>query len=222
MGCRSGLTTKVDHFVSTEQCMVLMSEAPSGMLLAFDEAQHFDDRVVESWCAAADRGAELLIASPSTSQLELLRERGHQSTQLSIKCQACGHREATTFFAHKDEDRTESVCEACHAEMRADAEREVVDRLERGMPYPGEQWAYQPVELNACADWKVVREDSGTRLDIMRDICQGEGLPESHSTYLDIGCNTGYFCSRMAYLGFQYIGVDVTANDIEVARLLGT
>ena len=202
--------------------MVLVGEAKPGALLAFDEAQHFDDQVVESWCAAADRGTELLIASPSTTQLERLRNRGHKSTQLSLKCQACGRREATTFFCHKDEDRTESVCEACHADMRADAEREVVDRLERGTPYPGEQWIYQPVELKACADWKVVREDTGTRLDLMRGICQNAGLPEKYSTYLDIGCNTGYFCSQMAHMGFQCTGVDVTANDIKVARLLGT
>ena len=222
MGCRSGLNTRVDHFVSTDRCIALVADAPGGSLLAFDEAQHFGERLVEAWCAAADRGAEVLIASASPAQLEALGQRGHASTRLPIECQACGEREATTFFVHRDEDRTESVCATCHDRLRAEAEREVVERLERGIPYAGEKWTYQPVELAACADWKVIREDSATRFDLIRDICRREGLPEAHSTYLDVGCNTGFFCSRVANLGFRCTGVDVTVNDIEVARLLGS
>ena len=198
-----------------------MGDALQGSLLAFDEAQHFGERLVEPWCAAADRGAEVLIASASPAQLEALGRKGHASTKLSLECQACRGRDATTFFVHRDDDRTESVCESCHDSLKADAEQEVVERLERGIPYKGEKWIYQPVELAECADWKVVREDSATRFDLIRDICRRQGLPESHSTYLDVGCNTGYFCNHMAHLGFRSTGVDVTVNDIEVARLLG-
>ena len=221
MGCRSGLTTEVDHFVSADRCITLVGDAPRGSLLAFDEAQHFGERLVEAWCAAADRGAEVLIASASPVQLEALGRKGHTSTQMSLECQACREREATTFFVNRGEDRTESVCATCHDRLRADAEREVVERLERGIPYAGQKWIYQPVELERCADWKVVREDSGTRFDLIRDICGHQGLPEAHSTYLDVGCNTGFFCNHMAHLGFRCTGVDVTVNDIEVARLLG-
>ena len=221
MGCRSGLTTEVDHFVSADRCITLVGDAPRGSLLAFDEAQHFGERLVEAWCAAADRGTEVLIASASPAQLEALGRKGHTSTQMSLECQACREREATTFFVNRGEDRTESVCATCHDRLRADAEREVIERLERGIPYAGQKWIYQPVELEECADWKVVREDSGTRFDLIRDICGRQGLPEAHSTYLDVGCNTGYFCNHMAHLGFRCTGVDVTVNDIEVARLLG-
>ncbi len=222
MGCRSGSTTTVDHFVSAERCIALVGDATRGSLLAFDEAQHFGERLVEAWCAAADRGAELLIASASPAQLEALGRKGHKPTRLSLECQSCRQCEATTFFVHRDEDRTESVCERCHDRLRADAEREVVERLERGIPFPGEKSIYQPVELEACADWNVVREDSDTRFGLIRDLCRREGLPEAHSTYLDVGCNTGYFCNRMAHEGFRCTGVDVTVNDIEVARLLGS
>ena len=221
MGCRSGLTTEVDHFVSADRCIVLVGDAPGGSLLAFDEAQHFGERLVTAWCAASDRGAEVLIASASPAQLEALGRNGHTFTQLSLECQACGECDATTFFVLRDEDRTESVCASCHDRLRADAEREVVERLERGIPYPGEKWIYQPVELRGCADWKVVREDTGRRFDLISDVCRRQGLPEAHSTYLDVGCNTGYFCNRMAHLGFRSTGVDTTVNDIEVARLLG-
>ena len=221
MGCRSGLTTEVDHFVSAERCIALLGDAPRGALLAFDEAQHFGERLVEPWCAAAERGAELLIASASPAQLEALGRAGHTSTRLPLECQACRQREATTFFVHRDDDRTESVCPSCHDSLRAEAEREVVERLERGIPYKGQQWIYQPVELEACADWKVVREDTAARFELIGDACRHQGLPEAHSTYLDVGCNTGYFCNRMAHLGFRSTGVDTTVNDIEVARLLG-
>ena len=80
LSCRSGLSTPLDHFVSTEQSIELLSQAPSGALLAFDEAQHFGEQVVDSWCAAAERGVEILIASPSccpTQGIESPRARSH-------------------------------------------------------------------------------------------------------------------------------------------------
>ncbi len=81
---------------------------------------------------------------------------------------------------------------------------------------------YQPVELSECADWRLLREDSHVRFDLIRDVCRSIGLPREHSSYLDIGCNTGFFCHRMSQLGFVSSGVDVTAADVEIARLLGS
>lgn len=222
IGSRSKLKTKVDHFVSTDKCIALVGEAPHGALLAFDEAQHFGEALIDAWCAAAHRGADILIASPNMAQIEELDRRGYKATRLSLDCQACGERAATTVFVHRDEDRTESVCATCHDRLRADAKREVVERLERGSPYPGKKCIYQPVELEECADWEVIRDDSDTRFDLISKICRDQGLPQAHTTYLDVGCNTGYFCNRMTRLGFLSTGVDVTANDIEVARLLGS
>ena len=221
IACRTGLTTAVDHFLSTARCITLVGEAPPGTLLAFDEAQHFGEQVVESWCAAADRGVEILIASPSPAQIESLSLHGYEPTEMSLKCQVCQQREATTFFCKLHEDRTESVCTPCHDRSKELAERQVVDRLRRGTPYPGQEWIYQPVGLAECADWKVVREDTQARFDLIREVCNSNGLPKSHSTYLDIGCNTGFFCHGMSQMGFKSKGVDVTVNDVEVARLLG-
>ena len=67
----------------------------------------------------------------------------------------------------------------------------------------------------------MIRGDSQKRFRIIRDICAGQDLPGMHSTYLDVGCNTGFFCHQMYKAGFRSSGVDVTVNDIEVARLLG-
>ena len=222
IGSRSKLKTEVDYFVSTDQCIALVGEAPCGALLAFDEAQHFGDGLVDAWCTAAQRGAEVLVASPSMAQIEELGRRGYPATRLSLDCQVCRQRVATTFFVHRHESRTESVCATCHDLMRAEVKCDVIERLERGDPYPGKKWIYQPVELEECADWQVIRGDSDTRFKLMSEVCRDQGLPQVHATYLDVGCNTGYFCNRMTGLGFLSTGVDVTANNIEVARLLGS
>ena len=222
MGCRSGLSTRLNHFVSADQSTKFLANAPPESLLAFDEAHYFGQGLVESWCAAADRGVEILIASPSAAQLKALNRRGHEASRLRLTCQICKERDASEFFCHLDDDRTESVCDACFQRVKTETKAEIVRRLRRSPPNPGEECIYQPIELPECSGWNVIRGDSQKRFRIIRDICAGEGLPGMHSTYLDVGCNTGFFCHQMYKAGFRSTGVDVTVSDIEVARLLGT
>ena len=222
LGCRSGLSTPLDHFVSTEQSIDLLNEVQSGALLAFEEAQFFGDRIVETWCAASDRGVEILISTPSAAQLKMLNRRGHEATHLQMLCQSCQERNATSFLCHLDEDRTESVCNDCLQRQKMNAKAKIVDRLRCNQPYPGEKRIYQPIELPECSGWEVIRGDSHKRHQIIKDICSSEGLPTAHSSYIDVGCNTGFFCSKMSRVGFKSTGVDVVTDDIKVANLLST
>ncbi len=222
LGSRSGLSTQIDYFEPAERCIERLDEAPPDALLAFDEAYHFGEGMVEHWCAAARRGVDLLIAAPSHPQLARLRENGHSPAHLTLSCQVCEQREATDFLVHEQESRTESVCEQCFQRMKAQAGTEIIDNLFRGTPYPNTKSAYQPIELPECRQWRVNRQDSQRRLELMRSMCADAGLPQAHSSYLDVGCNTGFFCCGMAKAGFAVKGVDVTANDIRIARLLST
>lgn len=218
---RSSRHTKLDRFEPTENAVQFLNAAESGWLLAFDEAQYFGSEIVDAWCMASDRGVHILIASPSHGQLELLLQRGHSPTVLTLTCQNCGSKEASDFFCHMDEDRTEAVCGICYEKTKKVAEKKAVHLLEKQAPYPGKKVIYQPVGLPVCEDWEVIREDSERRFEIVRQVCDEVGLPRRESSYLDVGCNTGFFCYRMSQAGFLSTGVDVVKEDIEVARLLG-
>ena len=223
IGCRAGVTTALDHFVSAEECIRLLDDFPPGALVAFDEAQYFGEQLVEAWCAASDRGVDILIASPSVAQVKQLNRRGYPATRLELICQACRERAASRFFVHLSDDRTESVCAACFKRETARVRTDIVERLRQNAPHPGEECIYQPVELPECKTWEVIRQDSRARFVLMKDLCADHGLPSSgHSTYLDVGCNTGFFCHQMKVAGFRCTGVDIVAQDIEVAGLLGT
>lgn len=222
MGCRAGLSARVDHFVSTARSIDLLENMPAGALLAFDEAQHFGEKIVDSWCAASERGAEILIASPNNAQLKALSRRGYEAERLRLICQVCQEQDASAFLCHLDEDRTESVCAECSERLTEDARARIIDRLLHGGPEPGEKWIYQPVELPECDTWSVIRTDTRERCRFIVDTCAREGLPNAHSSYLDVGCNTGFFCHEMARAGFNSTGVDVAAREIEVARLMST
>ena len=222
LSCRSGLHTPLDHFVSNEQAIELLGDAPPGTLLAFDEAQYFGEQLAESWYAASDRGVEILIASPSAAQLKALNRRGYDTKRMQLTCQVCQERTASRFFCHLDDDRTESVCDDCFERLKAKTKAEIIDRLRRGAPYPREEWTYQPVELPECSRWGVIRMDTRRRFQLIKDICASRALPSAHSSYLDVGCSTGFFCLQMSKAGFRSTGVDVAANDIEIARLLST
>jgi 2-polyprenyl-3-methyl-5-hydroxy-6-metoxy-1,4-benzoquinol methylase len=55
---------------------------------------------------------------------------------------------------------------------------------------------------------------------LIREVRLPEAAAPSPAAYLDVGCNTGYFCDRIWRLGFDAEGVDVVKEDIEVARIL--
>ena len=220
MGCRAGLFIPLNHFVSAERAIELMESAPVNALLAFDEAQHFGDELVDAWRGATERGADVLIASPSPAQLLALKNHGHNATKLRLLCEICRTREASRFFCFHGEDRTESVCEGCFRLRRHEAEREIIGQLRDGEPHPGQEYLDLPVELTQCRDWAVARDDSQENVRLMLEACGNLGLPRPQSTYLDVGCGTGYFCNRMAEAGFHATGIDVRIDQIKLARLL--
>jgi SAM-dependent methyltransferase len=234
-----GVECPLDHFVSTAEATKILSMTAPGTLVAFEEAHYFDLDIVPSWLEASARGLEVLVAMPSLAQLARLDGNDYEERNFAIPCGRCGKRDAVAFVILPDADETDfeattALCEVCDAEVTAEAGREIVDRLERGSPYPGEKTIYQPVELEECADWWCLRPDSEKRFELMAQVLRDAGLvdgdpelverPEwSSVSYVDIGCNTGFFCSRAReQFGFYVEGVDVVQEDIELAKLLGS
>jgi hypothetical protein len=224
-----GMLVSLDHVVPPRECAVILRRLPAGSLAAFDEAQHFGAEIVPAWLQAARRGVEILLTNPSVAQVQELGDRLTEE-RLTLPCQRCGLRDATTSYLAPDRDATIAVCAACDEELVTTARAEIVRRLEEQAPHPGQRIIYQPVELPECADWEVLRADSETRLDLMTRVLEAagvyrrdprEGAPGSYS-YLDVGSNTGYFCRQAALLWLRSEGVDVVEGDIEVSRLLSS
>ena len=225
LGCREpGLTCPLDHFASTEDCIKILQRAPKKALVAFEEAHYFSETIVPFWLEAAQRGLEVLVCMPSDPQLALLQKHPCDEKQFKSRCECCHSAEATTFIIVPGQDATQAMCPKCSSDRTLQVRKHIVERLQAQAPYPGQQAIYQPVELQECTDWNVLRPDSARRFEFMTRVIGQTGLlekqPSGSATYLDIGCNTGYFCHRMHQLGFFSEGVDVVTEDIEVARLL--
>jgi SAM-dependent methyltransferase len=220
------LVCALDHFVSTAEASEIVSHAPPGALLAFEEAHFFAPEIVPTWLDASERGLDVLLAMPSHPQLSLLDGQKYEVKRFAIDCERCGEREATTFLILPEATVSTVLCGACDAELVENARAEIVDRLRRQAPYPGDTTIYQPVELAECSDWWVLRPDSAKRLEVMTRVLRDEGLEDYRTwnkrTYLDLGCNTGFFCHGLAKIGFQAEGVDVMSDDVDVAKLLGS
>lgn len=228
LGCRRpGLTCPLDHFVSTKTAVNILSGTSPATLAAFEEAQFFGPEIVPHWLEASRRGVEIVISTPSPPQLELLKGHPVIETVFTTKCQKCGLTEASTFLVDPESPSRETIalCPNCNERIMEVARRDLLERLRRQAPYPGEAAIYQPVdELPECTNWKIVRPDSKARADVMVDLIKEAGLPgklgPNAASYLDLGCNTGYFCDRIRRVGFYSEGVDVVKGDIEVARIL--
>lgn len=231
LGCRRPeLTCPLHHFVSTTEAMSILRGLSGGTVAAFEEAQFFGPEIVPGWLDASRRGLETIVSTPSIPQLELLRNHSVNETIFKIRCEKCGERDASTGLLnpasdHPASDVTMALCSQCSDEMIATARRDLLERLQRQGPHPGEKAIYQPIdELPECAGWKLVRPDSKARVELMVQLIKDSGLPATvapnSATYLDVGCNTGYFCDRIRRLGFYTEGVDLVEADIAVAKIL--
>jgi SAM-dependent methyltransferase len=225
LGCRQpGLICQLDHFASTAECIQILQRVPQKTLVAFEEAHYFSPEIVPHWGKAAERGLEVLVCMPSDPQLELLKELPHREKRFKARCECCKSADASTFIILPGEDATLMLCKECDESKVREVRGQIVQRLQSQAPYPGQKTIYQPVELAECKDWNVLRPDSPQRVELMTRIIREAGLlnaaHKGNATYLDVGCNTGYFCHKMHQLGFFAQGVDVVNEDIEVARLL--
>ena len=220
---RPGLVAPLHHFVTAEQSVEILRRTAPGTLVAFEEAQYFGPSLVPHWLEADRRGLHLLIASPSGGQLRRLNGHACDRVHLVITCQRCGAADAVGYFRLPDRDATVSVCEACRDEMTRLGHRQIVDRLREMAPSPGQEVTEQPVELPECAGWQVTRPDCGTVAGLMAFTIRRAGLEGEGArlrSYLDLGCGTGYFCHRLRKLRFFCEGVDPSADNVAVARLL--
>lgn len=219
-----GLTCKLDHFVSTAEAIEILSSLEPGTLAAFEEAHYFSPEIAGAWLAAAARGVEVLACMPSAPQRDRLRGQPRAETHFLTPCEQCKTGDATTFIIVPGQDATKSLCEPCRQKLTADARRQIVERLQSQAPYPGERTIYQPVEIPECDGWNVLRPDSKRRVEIMTGIFRELDLlaeiKAGGMSYLDVGCNTGFFCHHLRQLGFHCEGEDVVAVDIELAQMM--
>jgi SAM-dependent methyltransferase/thymidine kinase len=218
-----GFSCPLDHLVTLEECRAILEGLEPGTLVAFDEARFFDTEVTDAWREASQRGLEVLISTPSKAQLDALGDEPVVK-RLTVPCKRCGKNEANSHLVFPGESDATPLCMDCRREVTLEARAEIIARLKAQAPYPGEEVLYQPVELEECESWRVLRVDTEKRVEIMKQVIAQ--VAETDGTrplsYIDLGCNTGYFCNKMAKFGLASLGVDLVRDDIEVARMLTT
>jgi SAM-dependent methyltransferase len=219
-----GLTCGIDHFVSREQAAEILATVPAGALAAVEEGYTFSRDAVGDWRAAASRGVEVVVAAPSGNQVCLLADDEYQEIKLSITCERCGIRTAEEVIIKSEGDGTLSVCRPCFDELAIQARGTIVQLLREEHPFPGEDALYQPIGLPEVEDWRLARWDTAERakaiVATLTELGLHPGVLGPSPSYLDVGCNTGFFCDYLARNGFRAKGVDATERFIKSARLL--
>lgn len=218
------LTMPLTHFVSLPEAVEVLSTLGADAVAGFDEAQYFGESIVRHWLDAASRGVDVIVATPSAGQLAELERSGVAPTALQLRCEICQHASAARSFRLPERDATLALCDRCTGSFLASVREELLDRLRRQGPHPGDKSLYQPVELPEFKGWRAIRQDSERRADILAEIAAEASAGRDPSgpmpTYLDVGCNTGYLCHLMRRRGFLSTGVEVVEDDVIVARLL--
>ncbi len=223
---RTGALTTVDHFVPPLQArrilLNFMSSPP--VTLLFDEAQYYGVDFVELWKALSIAGHSVVVSTPSQPQIDALADMDHSVTRLGISCNLLDDGDATEFFVLPERHTTLAVCSECARQLQNMARASIKARLIANEPHPGEPVCYQPIPLqdSMFVELQNLRPDSAVRGEIMNEIIARHigPIPYRQMTYLDVGCNTGFFCETMARAGFRATGVDVVDDDIALARVL--
>jgi thymidine kinase/SAM-dependent methyltransferase len=223
---RAGQRCRIDHFIGIAETKQLLSqlEHDKRYTLVFDEAQYYGLGLVDAWIDLSAKGHSIVLSTLAHFQIEALQGVAPQVYELKGQCALMSDGPATQFIYSPDSGISFSVCDACNEVLRQKALRTVIQMLTDQEPYPGEPRIYQPIDLPDPEFSRLapIREDSARRAEIMAEqIGMHIGPFEFRTrTYLDIGCNTGYFCRRMGDLGFIPKGVDIVSGDIRVAKLL--
>ncbi|PHR56056.1 MAG: hypothetical protein COA47_13270 [Robiginitomaculum sp.] len=232
MGCREpGLNFPIDHVLKTDDTIEQLSALEPDTMAVFDEAQFFGPQIVKAWHNAAEKGVEVLIGSPSNGHLKLLRENGHEPSEMIVPC-TCGLKDATHVVYEENMTYPTHLCDDCHSDAHRQVISELFEEVRVDKPFPGENKTYQPFFGLDPEGWEYVRPDSVARFEIMQDAINRypslnptvENVDQRLS-FMDLGCCSGYFCGAMANVGFSSTGVDVTKNFIDwagrVAKLQG-
>lgn len=224
---RNGTSALLDAIAEPDEIAALITDkAEPETTFLFDDAQVFPETIVDAWKAASEAGSTVIVACPSHAQQSLLKAHGANIRKMSKRCDLLADGEASQFFIMPGSNATISVCDRCATALQTRAATGLREQLIAMEPYPGNERIYQPipVALPEFEDLKPIREDSETRVELMREAIEKHigAFPSRSRTYCDIGCNTGYFCKAMGDLGFTATGVDVVEDSINMGKALDT
>jgi hypothetical protein len=180
MGCRTRqLYFPISDVINDGGLVTALSNSHSGDVVALDEAQHFGEGIFDSIVEAANRGVLVAAALPLLP---------------SFPRDAC---------------KDLSIVTPNHSEAIQHLEKIL---LESG-PKPGERYTYSPIYGVDLPAFSYVRKDCEARLKLLlASAKQAMNFTETApagSSYLDVGCCTGYFVEGMADAGFTSVGVEV-------------
>jgi len=228
MGCRTpGMTFPIDYVCSTKEAGDLLDKLEPNSVAVFDEAQFFSHKIVGHWRRASKKGVQVLVSSPSESQLLKLKVVKHTHRKFSVDCSVCAVELATQVVYKSDLKFPTHLCSNCLDDYMKNEIAELLETVKQSEPFPGEFHTYQPFFGVDMSDFELVRGDSQARLNIILEAA-GRSEPVqalindsgNQPTFLDLGCCSGFFADGMNHHGYRTTGVDVGKHFIDWAEKL--
>jgi len=224
MGCRdSSKNYPIDHVISTEEAHQLLEAVEPGTMIVFDEAQYFSPGIVLHWAEASRRDIDILVGTPSPTQLEALEQVEYIPVHITVPCQ-CG-RDSTHVTYSEDLVYPKHLCSLCHEENMNTEVGNLLETVKASEPFPGELHTYQPFYDIDMSGWGLVRMDCPARMNIVLEAVDRCDAVKSkladavkQPSFIDLGCCSGFFAHGMSTKGFRSHGVDVSRDFIDWAQ----
>ena len=224
MGCDRTKKFPIDLVIGTAEACELLAGPVEGSLIVFDEAQYFDPKIVPAWVDASERGADILVGTPSRVQLEALEGAQYELKKQEVLC-SCQKRNATHVMYTEDFTYPDHLCDRCYYLRMKEEEKKAAQRSSRNRALRGRTSHISTFFGVDMPGWKLVRNDCSARLNIILDAVERAELvqeklsdPVKQPSFIDLGCCSGFFSQGMAEQGFRSQGVDVAEHFIDLGQ----
>ena len=192
--------------------------------LFLDEAYSYSLNTLEEIINIfTNENIEIYVANFTNAQIELIKNKNiyYNLEILFVKCNNCDQQSEITCPDFTT-NITENYCFKCYNKKVNEIADEIKNKLSNYPLMPKKQ-LYQPFLSktnnfyfnlnNVFTDFNILRSDTNNRIDIY--------LKHHDSTinsYIDLGCNTGYFCDYMSDILriTNVYGIDICSTLIDI------
>lgn len=217
--------SEYDYLVNDDlELLNYLKENKNYEYLFFDEFYSYSNEILNFLIEFYEnKNTEIFISNCTEEQIEIIKNKteNYNLEKLNIKCKNCNG-DSTIVCPDNTNFITDNFCQKCYCDKVNETAAFIKDKISN-YPLLPSNTLYQPFYFknddfyyNLSKDfynYNVIRDDTDKRINIYLKHHNKEIV-----SYIDLGCNTGYFCDYMSEILkiTNVYGIDICRTMIDI------